>query len=50
MAGQMRFAGTLVDRIGPDEAAVFTIARESLGAEPDEDTAYFLRAFIAGQA
>jgi glyoxylase-like metal-dependent hydrolase (beta-lactamase superfamily II) len=50
LAERMRFAGTLVDRIGPDEAAVFAAARDSLGAEPEEDTAFFLKAFIAGQA
>jgi glyoxylase-like metal-dependent hydrolase (beta-lactamase superfamily II) len=50
MAQQMRFAGTLVDRIGPDEIAVFAAARDSLGKEPDENNAFFLRAFLAGQA
>lgn len=49
MAGQMRLAGTLVDRIGPDEAALFAAARAQTGAEPDEDLAEFLRAFIAGR-
>jgi glyoxylase-like metal-dependent hydrolase (beta-lactamase superfamily II) len=49
MAGQMHLAGTLVERIGRDEPAVFAAARESLGAEPDEDMAFFLRAFMAGK-
>lgn len=48
MADQMRFAGTLVDRIGPDEAAVFAAARAQTDTEPDEDMVEFLRAFIAG--
>jgi hypothetical protein len=44
MTDKMRRAGTLVEQIGPDEAAV--LAR--MDQPVDEDTAYFVKAFIAG--
>lgn len=46
MAQKMRLAGTLVDQIGADEKAVMSAAQAK---QPlDEDTEYFIRAFIAG--
>ena len=44
MTDKMRKAGTLVEQIGPDEAAVLA----QVGQPVDEDTAYFVKAFIAG--
>jgi glyoxylase-like metal-dependent hydrolase (beta-lactamase superfamily II) len=47
MAEKMRYAGRLVERIGGDERAVFDAARAERPL--DEDTEYFLSAFIAGR-
>jgi glyoxylase-like metal-dependent hydrolase (beta-lactamase superfamily II) len=44
MMDKMRTVGMLVEQIGPDESAVLA----QLGQPVDEDTAYFVRAFIAG--
>ncbi|MCC7446471.1 MAG: MBL fold metallo-hydrolase [Anaerolineae bacterium] len=44
MTDKMRQAGTLVEQIGPDEAVVLA----QLDQPVDEDTAYFVKAFIAG--
>lgn len=48
LAGQMRFAGNLVTAQRPVRQAVFKAARAQLGPDLDEDTQYFLDAFIAG--
>lgn len=47
---KMREAAQLVQAIGADEGKVFAASEEKTGAPPDEDTAYFLRALIAGLA
>ncbi len=44
MAGRMRLAGSLVERLGADEAAILA----ELPQPPDEDTVDFVRALIAG--
>lgn len=49
----MRLADTAVRELGtggpPDEAAVVARLREQTGEEPDEDTVFFVQAFIAGR-
>jgi glyoxylase-like metal-dependent hydrolase (beta-lactamase superfamily II) len=42
--GKLRRAATLVERLGPDEAAILA----EFGEAPDEDTAAIVRAFVAG--
>lgn len=49
MSAKMRFAGALVDEIGADETAALAAAQTRLGQPPDEDTDYFIRAFVAGR-
>jgi len=44
MTDKMRRVGTLVEQIGPDEAAVLA----QMDQPVDEDAAYFVKAFIAG--
>lgn len=45
---KMQEAARLVNLVGADEGKVFSAAAAKTGAPPDEDTAYFLRALIAG--
>ncbi len=45
-SGKMRAAGILVNKIGANETAVFAAARAR--GPVDEDTEFFLRAFLAG--
>ncbi len=45
---KMREAAQLVEAIGADEEKVFAAAEAKTGSPPDEDSAYFLRALIAG--
>ena len=47
---KMREAAKLVEAVGADEGKVFAAAEAKTGEPPDEDTAYFLRALIAGLA
>jgi len=48
LTSKLREAMALVDLVGPDERRVFSAAAAKTGAPPDEDTASFLRALIAG--
>jgi glyoxylase-like metal-dependent hydrolase (beta-lactamase superfamily II) len=45
LAGKIRTAGALVERLGPDEAAILA----ELGEPHDEDTTDIVRAFVAGR-
>ena len=46
LAGKIRMAGALVERLGPDEAAILA----ELGEPQDKDTRDIVRAFVAGRA
>ncbi len=46
LAAAIRLAGTLVERLGPDEAAIMA----ELGPSPHEDAADIVRAFVKGRA
>lgn len=45
LAGTIRLAGTLVERLGPDEAAILA----EFGDAADEDTRDIVRSFVAGR-
>lgn len=45
---KMREAAKVIEAIGADEEKAFALAEAKSGEAPDEDTAYFLRALIAG--
>jgi glyoxylase-like metal-dependent hydrolase (beta-lactamase superfamily II) len=45
LAGKIRLAGTLVEHLGPDEAAILA----EFGGAPDEDTSDIVRSFVAGR-
>lgn len=49
LTDQMRLACRLIEQFGDDEAAILAAAQAEIGAAPDEDAVYFVRALIAGR-
>jgi glyoxylase-like metal-dependent hydrolase (beta-lactamase superfamily II) len=49
MVEKIRLAGTIVQQIGADEAAVAAALEAQIGQPLDEDMLYFMRALVAGR-
>ncbi|MCC6615273.1 MAG: MBL fold metallo-hydrolase [Anaerolineae bacterium] len=48
LAAKLRLVGTLVDRIGPDEAAVLAAYQAQTGQVPDDDAREMVTEFVTG--